>query len=100
MATIPRVKRKQPPRKWKPWGKNENRDIYDSPRWKELRDEKLAAYPYCEECHKKGKRSYATIVDHIIAIKDGGDPWDWHNLRSLCDSCHNRKSARERWNRK
>ena len=42
----------------------------------------------------------ATQVDHIKPIADGGEPWDLENLRSLCASCHSKKTGRDRLARK
>lgn len=43
-----------------------------------------------------GKRIIAPmfIVDHILALSNGGDPWSLDNLRSYCLSCHSRKTKR------
>jgi 5-methylcytosine-specific restriction endonuclease McrA len=35
------------------------------------------------------------VVDHIIAIKDGGDALNEANLQSLCNRCHQRKRGQE-----
>jgi 5-methylcytosine-specific restriction endonuclease McrA len=32
----------------------------------------------------------AVDVDHIKALADGGEPFDFDNLRSLCHACHSR----------
>ena len=34
------------------------------------------------------------IVDHILALSNGGDAWSLNNLRSYCLSCHSRKTKR------
>ena len=38
----------------------------------------------------------ATDVDHVLALEDGGEPWDWHNLQPLTHACHTRKTDAER----
>ncbi|MBF0439373.1 MAG: HNH endonuclease [Magnetococcales bacterium] len=38
----------------------------------------------------------ATVVDHIVPIKDGGQKFDPNNFRSLCVSCHNRRTMQDR----
>ncbi len=38
----------------------------------------------------------ASVVDHVVPIKDGGERFDAANLQALCVSCHNRKTATER----
>ena len=51
---------------------------------------------YCVECYKEtGKEVLGHNDDHIIAIKDGGDQWDYSNRQTLCDSHHASKSAKE-----
>jgi len=68
-------------------------------RWLDVRKKKLIANPFCEECVKHKRFVKATTVDHIKPIRQGGDPYEWNNLQSLCGSCHSRKSAKEgsRW---
>ncbi|MEN6325802.1 MAG: HNH endonuclease [Syntrophomonas sp.] len=70
--------------------------IYTSKEWFKLRARKLKKNPICELC----KRDKATMVDHIIEIKDGGAPFDIENLQSSCWSCHTIKTAEERRKRK
>jgi len=36
----------------------------------------------------------ATTVDHVIPIKDGGDPLAYDNLVSCCSTCNSRKGSR------
>lgn len=69
-----------------------NKDI-----WKhELRPAQLLREPFCRECAKRGIRTRATVVDHVIPFR--GD-WllfvDPNNLQSLCKTCHDRKTALE-----
>jgi 5-methylcytosine-specific restriction endonuclease McrA len=35
------------------------------------------------------------VVDHILAMKDGGEALNDNNLQSLCNSCHQRKRGQE-----
>lgn len=65
--------------------------IYDTARWRRLRTEILNAEPTCRLCNEP-----ATDVDHVVAIEDGGDPWDRHNLQPLCHEHHSEKTSRER----
>jgi len=62
--------------------------IYNLKAWRYTRLAKLSATPYCEHCGNP-----ATCVDHILPIEDGGHPFDYSNLQSLCFKCHNAKSA-------
>lgn len=55
--------------------------------WRKRRLQKLAVDPVCEDC---GSR-FATCVDHIDNNRANVK---WSNLKSLCDSCHSRKTVR------
>lgn len=70
-----------------------------TPEWLHARKQHLNQHPFCAECLKAGKRTRATMVDHIVPIKQGGERFAPSNLQSLCWSCHSRKSAQEgsRW---
>jgi len=51
----------------------------------------------CQECIRKdGFGKHARTVDHIIPIKQGGNPLDDANLEAICDHHHAVKSAKER----
>lgn len=69
--------------------------FYQSDEWRQVKRQHLEKEPLCRECKKNGKLMRATMVDHIIPIKQGGPPLDDGNLQSLCWSCHSRKSAQE-----
>lgn len=71
-----------------------NDKFYHSKEWKQARYYQLMNYPFCISCSK-----IADTVDHIIAIKDGGDKLSNKNLQSMCKSCHNIKENKEgnRW---
>lgn len=73
--------------------------FYQSTRWKAVRKRHLNSEPLCRECKKNGKLVKASVVDHIVPVKQGGNPFDDNNLQSLCWSCHSTKSAKEgsRW---
>lgn len=75
-----------------------NNAFYCSTGWIALRDWYRDQHPLCEECEKKGKVKVMDVVDHIKQIENGADPLalDSNNLQSLCHSCHNAKSGRER----
>lgn len=73
-----------------------NTEFYRSAAWRKLRLVKLEQQPLCEECLKHDRHTPAQMVDHIVPINRGGAPLDLQNLQSLCNSCHNSKSARER----
>ena len=63
-------------------------------RWRTLRRMKLQANPLCEECLLYGRAMQATDVDHMQPRAAGGSD-AWENLRSLCHSCHSKKTASE-----
>lgn len=69
---------------------------YNSTRWINDRKAHLRANPLCIECKKQSRVTPATVSDHIIPISKGGNEWDWGNRQALCESCHNKKNARER----
>ena len=69
----------------------ESSKIYNSTRWRKLRKLQLENNPFCVICGQPAK-----IADHIIEIKDGGNPFEINNLQSMCISCHNTKTAKEK----
>lgn len=71
------------------------KSFYTSKEWRLTRKRHLKEQPFCIECMKVGKIVKATIVDHIVPIKQGGAKYDSNNLQSLCWSCHSRKSVKE-----
>jgi 5-methylcytosine-specific restriction enzyme A len=66
---------------------------YDG-RWRRIRANVLSAEPLCRQCLADGRVVVATVVDHIRPLRDGGTHAR-DNLQPLCESCHNKKSARE-----
>ena len=74
----------------------EMKRFYDGKPWEALRRQKLARNKFCEECQRGGRLVLATMVDHIVEIKNGGAKLDMDNLQSLCHSCHSSKTLRER----
>lgn len=74
--------------------KDRNR-FYQRKTWKNLRILQLQIEPLCRECRKIDKLIAATIVDHIIAIADGGAELDLNNLQSLCKPHHDAKTRRD-----
>jgi 5-methylcytosine-specific restriction endonuclease McrA len=66
---------------------------YHSPQWKVIRERVLIRDKYT--CVKCGHM--ANTVDHIIPVKQRPMlALDMDNLQSMCESCHNSKSASER----
>ncbi|NDI33612.1 HNH endonuclease [Chengkuizengella sediminis] len=72
--------------------------FYQSKEWKIVRQQALTRnHHLCQYCLKQRQITPADMADHITPIKD-----DWSlrlvlsNLQSLCNSCHNKKTAEER----
>ncbi len=66
---------------------------YNTSRWRKLRYAKLQNSPLCEHCSLLGRVVIANIVDHVKAIRNGGQPFPpLEGLQSLCQACHNRKT--------
>ncbi len=66
-----------------------HRKIYNSQRWRNLREAYMQRNPVCveEDCFRAAK-----YLDHITPIGQGGDIWDENNLQGLCPSCNGRKT--------
>ena len=78
------------------YGRDElTKSFYKTPEWLAVRKLQLQQHPFCEECLKAGKRTKATMVDHVKPIKEGGEKLNLSNLQSLCWACHSRKSVEE-----
>ena len=75
---------------------HQGKHIYSSSRWKRLRASYVAQNPLCEMCLLDGITTAVEDVDHRKEIKDGGDPWDYNNLQSLCRHHHINKTIDER----
>ena len=69
--------------------------FYKSKAWRMLRASYLEEHPLCEECQRNGRLKPAEMVDHIVPIKQGGEPLDTSNLQALCWSCHSIKSHQD-----
>lgn len=69
----------------------ESDKFYHSREWKRVRGLQLHRQPLCKECLQP-----ATIVDHIVEIKDGGAKLSLSNLQSLCTGCHNTKTLKQK----
>lgn len=87
-------------RSWVPQRKafereNKNTEFYNSWPWRKKAKAFKISNPLCVECQKNELIVPAKVVDHIVPINAGGAKLDDSNLQSLCESCHNRKSAGE-----
>jgi 5-methylcytosine-specific restriction enzyme A len=67
---------------------------YDD-RWRKYRAAFLARHPWCLECLRQGRRTLATVVDHVQPHR-GNDALMWNpsNHASMCARCHNRKTVK------
>jgi len=72
-----------------------NKAIYKSSQWVNLARKHKMLNPLCVGCEAKGFISPVEVTDHITPINQGGLPFSWDNLQSLCHRCHNAKSGAE-----
>lgn len=93
MGTAQDTSRKKAPRRTSA----EYHSWYSLTLWTDdLRPAQLLREPFCRECARRGVRTWATVVDHVEPHRG-----DWQlfidpaNHQSLCERCHNRKTARE-----
>lgn len=77
--------------------RRERMKIYNSQRWRDLRAWKMLNDPICEICEESGKIAPADDVHHMISFMGVDDParrnnlaYDYENLQSVCDECHQR----------
>lgn len=71
-------------------------ELYNSKRWKQLRQMVLDSHPMCVACRQVGRLTQAEDVDHIVAHQ--GDQrlfFDLTNLQPICKPCHGTKTAAE-----
>ncbi|QNN24347.1 HNH endonuclease [Planctomycetales bacterium ZRK34] len=70
--------------------------FYTCAAWRKLRALKLKRQPLCEQCDREGRTTLATVVDHMTPRSKRKDlELAWSNLQSLCERCHNVKTAKE-----
>lgn len=59
-------------------------------KWQKARDEFLEANPWCRFCAQQGRRTRATVVDHVEPHRrDWSKFWNRSNWQGLCRTCHN-----------
>lgn len=57
--------------------------------WRRLREHMLRAEPLCRMCQALGRLTPATVVDHIVPIREAPERrLDQSNLQCLCKGCH------------
>lgn len=71
--------------------------VYNTTRWKKLREAYLMQHPLCEICEKDGKVNEAVEVHHIVPISNANDElgmkelgYNPNNLMALCEECHHK----------
>lgn len=65
--------------------------FYQSKEWRAVRNQVIKSEPFCRICG-----AAATLVDHIIPIEAGGAKLKVENLQPLCQTCHNKKTAKDK----
>ena len=69
-----------------------NAALYNTVKWRKLRQRILKEHPYCSKCGIDNKLH----IHHIIESKGNGDLfYDENNLTVLCESCHRIETAKE-----
>ena len=91
MAYIPNNRRRSPWVRKKVAFENVAQDTrYWSMDWRRAREAHLRQHPLCKHCEELG-----TLVDHIVAVTDGGEFYNPSNWQTLCRRCHGIKTALE-----
>lgn len=79
----------------------QSNSFYHSAAWKKARSiVKVRDNGLCVECMNDKRITIGVLVDHIIPIKEVWDKrLELDNLQLLCQSCHNKKTGKERANK-
>lgn len=74
----------------------ESKQFYESNAWKKCRRLALIRDNYlCQDCLERKQITKADMVHHVIELKDDKTKaLDLNNLRSLCNSCHEKHHNR------
>jgi hypothetical protein len=67
-------------------------------RWREIILQRAGGRCQDPGC-KDPSRGARLFADHIVELRDGGDPYDLNNGLARCGSCHTRKTLRLRGER-
>lgn len=88
---------KKKPSRYDPQRKERMR-VYNTARWRKLRDLKLKDQPLCEVCLSKGIVKQADEVHHIESFmsydtrsEQSLKAYSYNNLQSICKQCHQRE---------
>ena len=60
-------------------------------RLQRIREQHFRLHPLCVECERQGRLAWATDLDHIMAITNGGLDVP-ENRQGLCHECHEAKT--------
>lgn len=74
----------------------ERQALYQSKRWKDLREYMVQKYPLCQDCLKEGRITPTSEIHHIkspfvIGLTEeekARRAYDENNLVALCRDCH------------
>lgn len=74
------------------------REFYHSKEWKRVRRVALIRDKHlCQHCLAKKRITPADVVDHVVPVRvDWNKRLSLNNLQSLCNSCHNKKTAEDK----
>ncbi|MGG3843266.1 HNH endonuclease [Anoxybacillus kestanbolensis] len=74
------------------------REFYHSKEWQRVRRVALIRDKHlCQYCLSKKRITPADVVDHIVPIRvDWSLRLSLDNLQSLCNACHNKKTAEDK----
>jgi len=81
---------------WSGWSQR-RADVTPRVRGRELQRRRVRLFqrePWCRLCAQAGRRTLATIRDHVRPLAEGG-PDDETNEQPLCHACSDRKTAAE-----
>lgn len=76
-------------------GTHPHKRLYDSAAWKVRRADQLRREPLCRYCAQRGKRTRATLADHIEPHRGDLEKFYRGELQSLCSACHSSDKQRE-----
>lgn len=68
-----------------------HRKVYKTAAWLRFRAYRLSLNPLCQQCERNGLHHIPAVdVHHVIALRNGGQPYDLANTEALCHECHSR----------
>ncbi len=66
---------------------------YSSPAWRIVRLQTLERDGWLCQIRGRHCTTTATEADHIVAVVDGGHPFDLTNLRAACKKCNSSRGG-------